>query len=144
ELLRLLARCFHRGETPDLQQARARQQERKPKRGSGNRPGGGTEWELKPGDDFDRRGPDWAELLTPHGWTVAGDFGQGGCYLKRPGKTEPGHSATAGVCQGGHGEPLLYVFSSNAQPFEPNQAYGKFRAVVVLKYNGDFKEAAKD
>jgi len=57
------------------------------------------------------------DLLTQHGWQVLGQNSER-FYLQRPGKFDKGCSATL------HKEfKLLYVFSTNAPPFEPNKAY---------------------
>lgn len=98
---------------------------------------------LLPGEDFDRRGPDWAELLEPHGWCISHRCGEK-VYWRRPDKDDPGHSATTGHCTGKEGEPLLYVFSSNGYPFEGGKAYGRFRAYALLNHNGDFRAAARE
>jgi putative DNA primase/helicase len=98
---------------------------------------------LKPGDDFSRRGPDWSEILTPHGWEVARERGEVR-YWRRPGKDGVGWSATTGFCRGKDGADLLHVFSSNADPFENDKSYGKFAAFALLAHNGDFGAAAKE
>src|SRR5262249_25627507 len=95
---------------------------------------------LRPGDDFDLRGS-WQEILAPHGWTLLrGSWDDG--HLRRAGKSQGSLSATVGVCRGPHGEPLLHVFSSNAQPFEDGQTYGRFRAYATLNHHGDLSAAA--
>jgi hypothetical protein len=100
---------------------------------------------LRPGDDYNRRGPDWLEILD--GWSLARKAGKGR-YLRRPGK-ERGWSATVGVCTSKNGVELLAVFSSNAAPFEgpqggkPCTCYSKFAAYTLLHHQGDFKAAAK-
>jgi hypothetical protein len=100
----------------------------------------------RPGDDFNRRGPDWSEILT--GWTEAGQAGGKRCW-KRPGKAGPGISATTGYCSTKDGSDLLAVFSTNAHPFEgpsngkPCSCYSKFAAYAILHHAGDFKAAAK-
>jgi hypothetical protein len=38
---------------------------------------------------------------------------------------------------------LLYVFSSNAHPFEDGRGYSKFAAYAVLNHRGDYVRAAK-
>ena len=86
---------------------------------------------LRPGDDFNRRG-DVREALVRHGWTLARP-GENE-HWRRPGKSS-GWSATL---KGG----VLYVFSSNAQPFEPDTAYSPFAAIALLDHRGDFAEAA--
>jgi hypothetical protein len=57
------------------------------------------------------------DLLTQHGWRVLGQNSKV-LYLQRPGKLDRGCSATLNKELG-----LFYVFSTNAQPFEPNRAY---------------------
>jgi putative DNA primase/helicase len=92
---------------------------------------------LRPGDDFNAKAS-WEEVLTPAGWTTlrqAGDI----TYWKRPGKDGTGISATTGRCGDN-----LYVFSSNAAPFEPDTAYTKFAAYAMLNHSGNFEAAAKD
>ena len=85
----------------------------------------------RPGDEFNERG-DVRELLIRHGWTLAkaGDNE----YWRRPGK-EQGWSASlkAGV---------LYVFSSNAAPFESQRAYSPFSVYTLLDHGGDFAAAS--
>src|SRR5262249_14403625 len=104
---------------------------------------------LRPGDDFERRGPGWDDILTPHGWERAGGRGDV-VYWRRPGKDAPGISATTGYCKGTDGADLLAVFSSNAHPFEgpsgtkPCTCYGKFAAYALLNHGGDFKAAARE
>jgi P4 family phage/plasmid primase-like protien len=98
-----------------------------------------------PGSDFNRRGPDWAEILT--GWTVAAQRGDVR-YWRRPGKEAPGYSATTGFCHNQHGDDLLAVFSSNAAPFtipagKTCTCYSKFSAYALLHHGGDFSAAAR-
>lgn len=85
----------------------------------------------RPGDDFNERG-DVREILRRHGW----DLVRGGEneYWRRPGK-EQGWSATLR-------ENVLYVFSSNACPFEPDRAYAPFTVYTLLEHAGDFAAAA--
>jgi Bifunctional DNA primase/polymerase, N-terminal len=89
----------------------------------------------RPGDIFAAK-VSWDDILLPHGWTVAYRKGET-TFWKRPGKKGRGISATTGHC-GDH----LYVFSSNAHPFEPERAYRKFSAFARLNYGGDFRKAA--
>jgi hypothetical protein len=98
---------------------------------------------LRPGEDYDRRGPDWAEVLAPHGWTLVATLAGGERRWLRPGKAH-GWSATTGVCHGPQGEDLLKVFTSSAPPLRPGPPYGKFRAYALLNHNGDFTAAARD
>lgn len=96
--------------------------------------------ELRPGDDFDQRGPDWSEILEPAGWVCVAQHGDAR-YWRRPGKADS-WSATTGVCKGQRGESLLRVFTTSAHPFTPG-AYGKFRAFAAINHRGDLAEAAR-
>lgn len=58
---------------------------------------------------------------------------------KRPGKRERGISATTNYA----GSGLLYVFSTNAAPFEAERAYSKFAAYTLLNHGGEFVAAAR-
>jgi len=77
---------------------------------------------------------DMKSCLVADGWVEVS-------YKKwrRPGKKH-GISATLGKVD----ENILYVFSSNCYPFEPNRAYTPFQVVALLQYGGDFKGFAKD
>jgi putative DNA primase/helicase len=125
EVLIRAARSFDRGTPPEAPRAPV-------DRGPG----------LSPGDDYNSRGPDWLDILGPHGWALAyrrGDV----LYLKRPGKDGRSWSATANHCRNEAGQGLLYVFSSNAAPLEPEKSYSKFGAYCFLNHRGDFRAAAK-
>jgi hypothetical protein len=87
----------------------------------------------RPGDDFDARG-DLLGLLQKHQWTVVYSSGDR-LYLRRPGKEDSGWSATLSS-QG------LYVFSSNASPFEADRGYSPFAVYALLEHRGDFSLAA--
>lgn len=101
----------------------------------------GGHGDLRPGDDFNQRGPSWAEILEPYDWVAVGTAG-GVTRWRRPGKKES-WSATTGLCRAQDGAELLWVFSSSAAPFEPGKGYSKFRALAILKYRGDLKECAR-
>jgi Bifunctional DNA primase/polymerase, N-terminal len=88
----------------------------------------------RPGDIYAGK-VEWNDILIPHGWRVVGHHGEVRRW-RRPGKQD-GISATTGRC-GDH----LYVFSTNAQPFEPGRAYSKFTAYALLNAGGDFVKAA--
>jgi len=90
----------------------------------------------RPGDDFNRRG-DVRAVLENVGWVRLTDRqGAGGNeYWRRPGKNS-GWSATLK-------DRVFYVFSSNAAPFEPNQAYSPFAVYTLLTCGGDFEQAAR-
>jgi hypothetical protein len=89
----------------------------------------------RPGDRFNRE-TDWATILQPAGWTRV-PFNGDGERWRRPGKDD-GVSATAA----GGGYDLLFVFSSNAPPFEPRTSYTKFGAFALLEHGGDYGAAA--
>ena len=98
---------------------------------------GGTEGTVKPGKDFDAKSS-WDEVLS--GW-VKDHERNGVGYWIRPGKKRgEGISATTGYA----GTDLLYVFSSNASPFEDGCTYSKFAAHAFLHHGGNFNEAARD
>lgn len=90
-----------------------------------------------PGDDFDARGT-WREVLEPHGWEEIRTIGDK-TYWRRPGKKDGGISATTGHCG-----TKLYVFSSNAAPFEAERAYNKFSAYGLLNCNSDYSQASRE
>lgn len=91
-----------------------------------------------PGDDFNAR-ESWAKILEPHGWTALRD-GDDVIYWRRPGKTDESHAATTNHLN----SDRLHVFSSNADPFEPDCSYSKFSAYALLNHSGDFYAAAAD
>jgi Bifunctional DNA primase/polymerase, N-terminal len=93
----------------------------------------------RPGDDFNHRG-DWRDILEPHGWVVVSRSGHVTNW-RRPGKAD-GMSATTGYCESEGGLDLLYVFSSNAAPFESDQTYSKFAAYALLECENNFTQAA--
>ena len=92
-----------------------------------------THGQLRPGDDFNQRG-EVRDVLRRHGWVLVRS-GQNE-YWRRPDKTS-GWSAT-------FKDRVLYVFSANAAPFEPNHAYSPFAVFSFLEHGGDYEAAAKD
>lgn len=96
-----------------------------------------TERFSRPGDDFNRRA-DWADILRPHGWTWSGRGGDGSDNWTRPGKSH-GTSATTNFAN----SDLLFVFSSNADPFDELTGYTKFHAFTLLSHGGNFHAAAQ-
>lgn len=88
------------------------------------------------GDDFNARAA-WADVLEPAGWRCVGAAG-GRLEWRRPGKDD-GQSATTGYCKGDSGNDLLYVFSTNAAPFEAGSTYSKFAAYTLLNHGGDYR-----
>ena len=105
----------------------------KPKRVVSGRTGNGGNL---PGDQYNRDA-DWEDVLTSHGW-IEKHTKNGVKYWSRPGKTSPGTSATTNH----EGTGLLYVFSSNASPFEAENTCTKFAAFALLNYGGDYSAAA--
>ncbi len=89
----------------------------------------------RPGDDFNRRG-DLVGLLDKHGWQRAGNRPDGNQHWTRPGKAQ-GTSATLK-------DGAFYVFSSNAHPFEPDEAYSPFAVFTMLEHGGDYQAATRE
>jgi putative DNA primase/helicase len=96
---------------------------------------------ISPGADFNVRGWDWDQILI--GWTRVGESA-GKVRWRRPGKEGPAWSATTGCRAKDGGHELLYVFSSNARPFEPQKAYSKFASYALLHHACDFSAAARE
>jgi hypothetical protein len=101
-----------------------------------------TTTSTRPGDLLNDRADStwWQELLLDHGWRDVSRPGwarRGVYYFQRPGKQ--GHEPSATYGKTG---TTLYVFSSNAQPFEPETAYTPFAAYTLLKHAGDYKAVA--
>jgi hypothetical protein len=90
-----------------------------------------------PGGDFIAR-TTWEDVLGPHGWEVDSEV-NGVIRWTRPGKGQ-GVSATTGYV----GEDALYVFSSNADPFQAEKTYTRFGAYALLEHEGDFSAAAAE
>jgi len=91
----------------------------------------------RPGDDFNTRAQ-WAEILEPHGWQKVRETGEV-THWRRPDKNQ-GISATTNI----GGSNLLYVFSTNGDPFEAQTVYSPFAAYTLLNHNRDFSAAAAD
>jgi hypothetical protein len=91
----------------------------------------------RPGDEFNARG-DVRQVLVQHGWSHVRDGSDGNEYWRRPGKPR-GWSATL---KDGSGGGVFYVFSSSADPFEPNRAYSPFAVYALLEHGGNWSRAA--
>jgi len=91
--------------------------------------------EDRPGDVFAQR-TIWANILN--GWKLVRKDEDNVQYYQRPGKSGSGWSATVNY----NGRDSLYVFSSNAAPFEANHSYGKFEVFALLHFEGNFSAAA--
>jgi hypothetical protein len=101
----------------------------------------------EPQSDQDRVGSDYnakisqdevQALLEGEGWSCTLNRGEAR-YLLRPGKSGRAWSATLGVVA----QKRLYVFSSNAHPFDNDRSYDPFGVYMRLKHGGDAKAAAK-
>jgi len=92
----------------------------------------------RPGDLFNATA-NWYEILSKHGWRLMRTRHDGAQEWRRPDKDGDGISATVGA----NGHDVLYVFSSNAYPFEPHCGYTKFTAYALLEHHGDVSIAAK-
>ena len=94
----------------------------------------------RPGDRYDAA-PDAGErtlaLLERHGWKVVRRDGSI-VYLRRPGKEDPGISASLGYVAAG----VLRVFSTST-PFGTEKAYSPFGVYAILEHGGDFGAAAR-
>ncbi|MCG3143385.1 MAG: hypothetical protein HONDAALG_00733 [Gammaproteobacteria bacterium] len=93
---------------------------------------------IKPGEDFNARA-DVCEkvrsLLEEHGWSKFGS-GRAGELWSRPGVND---HCSATLFDNG----ALYVFSTNAGPFDTNKTYSPFATYTLLDHDGGFTAAAK-
>jgi hypothetical protein len=97
-----------------------------------------TEFEQtdRPGDIYNASSTSIGEMksiLQGVGWKDLGNL-----KWRRPGKSE-GISATLGKVA----PNVFYVFTANGYPFESMKAYSPFQVLALLKFGGDFSEAAK-
>lgn len=93
-----------------------------------------TDFAVRPGDDYNRRG-DLRALLLAHGWKFLRKTQDGNEHWQRPGKSGDQNSATLK-------DSSFYVFSSNAEPFEAGKSYSPFTAYAILEHGGDYTKAA--
>jgi len=100
--------------------------------------------DVRPGTDYCYRSglSDWRELLERHGWECIREDRNGRQIWKRPGKEEPGGSATLGFCTTDLGL-VLYVFSTNADPFREDRAYNIFSARALLEFDGNYSDTSR-
>lgn len=99
---------------------------------------------IKPGDDYNERATVEVvvDMLTDAGWTVDHEDNQK-IYLKRPGKTDVGHSATVDRTTCG-----FWVFSGDAAPFRAHtdgidKGERPFSVYAILHHGGNYSEAAQ-
>jgi len=76
---------------------------------------------------------DMISLLQQEGWKQVSKYN-----WRRPEKPK-GISATLGKIA----PNVFFPFSSNSDPFESGRAYTPFQVLAILKFNGNFSEAAK-
>ena len=90
----------------------------------------------RPGDVYQQRTA-WADVLEPSGWKLVSRRGDES-YWRRPNAATEGIDATTNY----KGRDLLYVFSTNAAPFETERGYNRFSAYGLLEHGGDYSKAA--
>src|SRR5262249_33073164 len=90
----------------------------------------------RPRDHYNSLGS-WDNVIGMYKWVLVRQAGDRMLW-RRPGKDTEGCSATTGYCSSPKRGDLLYVFSSNASPFEANKSYSKFEAYAFLNFGGDF------
>jgi len=100
--------------------------------------------DVRPGSDYCLKAGlvDWRALLERHGWECIREDKTGRQIWKRPGKEAPGGSATLGFCTTDLGL-VLYVFSTNADPFQEDRAYNIFAARALLEFSGEYPDCAR-
>ena len=96
-----------------------------------------TDWDLRPGDDFEVRA-EWSKILEPHGWKIDKELSNGEVRWTRPGKNG-GTSATTGHNAGLH----VFTDSRDAAPFEAGKNYSKFKAYTLLNHGGSYKTSSR-
>jgi hypothetical protein len=82
---------------------------------------------------------DFDALLSEAGWSKESQRGDDVSYWRRSGKTDNGCSASLGYVA----PNVLYVFSTNAAPFDAGHAYNYFQAYALLKHDSNFGAAAR-
>ncbi|QEF98801.1 hypothetical protein Mal15_28570 [Stieleria maiorica] len=106
------------------------------------KPGSKYQGEPRPGDVYNQQ-TELRQLLLDAGWKPHHRDDEGTEYLTRPGKEiRDGFSASLGRIRSDDNKPLLYVFSSNATPFQPQTCYDAFACYALLHHRADFGAAA--
>jgi hypothetical protein len=100
----------------------------------------------RPGDDFEST-TSWDQILVPHGFKRGHLDRNGSTHWMRPGKDTGTAGATTRKCD--DGRERLFVFSTNANPFETydkakHNSYSKLRAYALLNNSGDFSKTIRD
>jgi len=88
-----------------------------------------------PDESYDRHTA-WSDLLEPHGW-AARRYDDFSTLWSKP-KSEGVYHAIS------HKSGGLFVFSSDAAPFEPGRNYSKFAAHAILNHKGSFDAAGEE
>lgn len=91
----------------------------------------------RPGDIFNALAS-WEDVLYPLGWTKCGTRGPT-TYWRRPGKTE---GVSASTNWKGYG--LFFPYTKHYDELIWKKGYTKFNLLATLKYNGDYRTAAKE
>ena len=91
----------------------------------------------RPGDIFNALAT-WDDVLIPAGWKKVGR-GKNTQFWRRPGKDE-GISASTNW----NNYDLFFPYTTSVNGLVPLKGYTKFHLLAVLKYDGDFKRAAKE
>ena len=97
-----------------------------------------SNWELRPGDDFNARADWWRDVLSPTGCRKLYSKGEES-YLVKPGSSSCAPHATLNW----QGIDKLYVFSSSFPGLEAERVYDKFQAYTYLFHSGNFTESTK-
>lgn len=93
---------------------------------------------ITPGDDWNTRA-NWADILTPHGWTQLNSSTRNGhpiTWWRRPGKTEGISASTGGESD------WLYVFSTSTD-LPANEPLSKFHVHAHYNHAGNHSAAAR-
>lgn len=81
----------------------------------------------------------WKQVLEAAGWEYRGSFVDQGFSGEFEGWMRPGGVQTSASLYHG-GSDVLYNFSTNAEPIEPNKSYSKEGFVATVWYGGDFSK----
>jgi hypothetical protein len=93
----------------------------------------------RPGDLW-AAATDWADILTPDGWTLSHTDNTGERYWVRPGKeARDGISATTGNTHNDN----LHVFTSSMPHLQAEQTYSKLGYLAATHHNHDHHAAAQ-
>ena len=94
----------------------------------------------KPGDRYSNKisPKDLLDLFRRHDWKLAREDNEH-YHLTRPGKdVKDGSSGT--IIKNA---PIFHCFSSNAEPFQPDESYSPFEVRALLEHDGDFSACSR-